>query len=75
LRILSFFVKDAKRSLINNSFGTPNAKVQILNYKPGQLDPRASAPFSIVRIYANGAVTLQRALIVTERINIRRFRR
>ena len=52
----------------------PNDEVQILTYKAGKLDPRASAPFRIVRIHTNGTVTLQRTPLVTERINIRRLR-
>ncbi len=51
-----------------------NDEVQILTYKPGKLDPRASTPFRIIRIHTNGTVTIQRTPLVTERINIRRLR-
>jgi hypothetical protein len=52
----------------------PNDEIQILAYKPGKLDPRANAPFRIVRIHTNGTVTIQRTPLVTERSNIRRLR-
>jgi hypothetical protein len=47
LWILIFF-NDDKRSLINtprsiNPINQPNDEVQILTYKPGKLDPRASS--------------------------------
>jgi hypothetical protein len=51
-----------------------NDEVQILTYKPGKLDPRASTPFRIIRIHTNGTVTIQRTPLVTERINIRWLR-
>jgi hypothetical protein len=50
----------SNRRRISHDYQT-NDEVQILTYKPGKLDPRASAPFRIIRIHTDGTVTIQRS--------------
>ena len=45
----------------------------ILTYKPDKLEPRATGPFVIQHVHANGTVTIRRNPFVTEWINIRRL--
>jgi transposase InsO family protein len=53
----------ANRRRISHDY-QPNDEVQMLAYKPGKLDPRASAPFRNVRIRMNGTVTIQRRKMI-----------
>jgi hypothetical protein len=47
---------------------TVGDEVLILAYKPNQLDPRATGPFVISQVYANGTITIQRNNHVYQRI-------
>jgi len=49
-------------------------KVLKLVYKPTKLAPRAKGPYEVVRVHANGTLTIQLTPTVTERINVRRVR-
>jgi transposase InsO family protein len=53
---------------------TVGDEVLILAYKPNKLDPRATGPFVISQVHANGTVTIQRNNHVYQRINIRRVK-
>jgi hypothetical protein len=66
-------VFQANRVRISHDY-QPQDEVLILAYKPDKLAPRATGPFVIERVHANGTVTIRRSPHVTERINIRRLR-
>ena len=53
---------------------TAGDEILILSYKPNKLEPRATGPFVITQVHANGTVTIQRNDHVYQRINIRRVK-
>ena len=80
-----YILQQNRRLLINKQLIKANRKrishdyrqgeeVLILAYKPDKLDARATGPFRIEQVHANGTVTIRRSAHVTERINIRRLK-
>jgi len=51
-----------------------NEMVMIKEPDPSKMEAKSRGPFQIVRVHANGTVTLQTKPNVTERINIRRIK-
>jgi hypothetical protein len=49
-------------------------KVLLLAPNPDKMKAKATGPFLITRVHANGTVTIRRSLQVVERINIRRIK-
>ena len=45
-------------------------EILILLENPTTLDDRGRGPYSIIQVYANGTVTFQQTMHITERINI-----
>ena len=46
----------------------------LLDNANSTLDDRGQCPYSIIQVHANGTVTFQRTMHITERINIRRIK-
>ena len=46
-------------------------EILILLDNPTTLDDHGQDPYTIIQVHANGIVTLQRTMHITERINIR----
>ena len=78
-------LKQRKQALIHENLLRENRKrisydyqvgdqVMKLTYKPNKLEPRATGPYPITRVHANGTVTIQLDGFVQERINIRRIK-
>ena len=49
-------------------------EILILLDNPTTLDDRGRGPYTIIQVHANGTVTFQRTMHITERINIRRIK-
>jgi hypothetical protein len=49
-------------------------EILILLDNPTTLDDRGQGPHTIIQVHANGTVTFQRTMHITERINIRRIK-
>ena len=49
-------------------------EILILLDNPTTLDDRGRGPYTIIQVHANGTVTFQRTMHITERINIGRIR-
>ena len=45
-----------------------------LNFNPNKLEARASGPYKIVRVHANGTVTIRLSETTIERISLRRIK-
>ena len=45
-----------------------------LNFQPNKLEPRATGPYVIEQVHANGTVTIRIAPNVIERISLRRIK-
>ena len=49
-------------------------EILILLDNPTTLDDRGRGPYTIIQVHANGTVTFQRTMHITERIYIRRIK-
>ena len=49
-------------------------EILILLDNPTTLDDRGRGPYTIIQVHANGTVTFQRTMHITERVNIRRIK-
>jgi hypothetical protein len=78
-------IKDNCQQLINRRLIASNRKrfsydyavndeVLKLIYKPDKLEPRASGPYRIERVHANGTLTIRLSPTVIERISLRRVK-
>jgi len=78
-------IRDRRQVLIDENLCRANAKCRHYDYQvndlvwyrdfdPSKLDPRAEGPYRILRVHANGTVTVALTPHVTERINIRRIK-
>jgi hypothetical protein len=77
-------IRDRRQVLIDENLRRQNLKRRSFDYvagqsvmvkvpNPGKLDQRATGPFLIHQVHANGTLTIQRNLHVRERINVRRL--
>jgi hypothetical protein len=78
-------IKEHRQQLINRRLIASNRKrfsydyavndeVLKLIYKPDKLEPRASGPYRIERVHANGTLTIRLSPTVIERISLRRVK-
>ena len=76
-------IRDRRQILIDENLRRQNLKRRSFDYAvgqrvlvkvpmPGKLDQRATGPFLIHQVHANGTLTIQRNLNIQERINVRR---
>ena len=78
-------IRERRQQLINDRLIVANRKrfsydysigdeVLKLSYKPDKLAPRATGPFRIEQVHANGTLTIRIAPAVIERISMRRVK-
>ena len=78
-------LQERRQQLIDKRLITANAKrfnydyrvgeeVLKLTYNPNKLDPRATGPFRIEQIHANGTISIRLTPTVIERLSLRRVK-
>jgi transposase InsO family protein len=77
-------IRDRRQQLIDENIRRTNAKridhnynigdrVKMVEYDPTKLDGRTHGPYTIVRVFTNGTVRIQRSAHVQETVNIRKL--